>query len=323
LKRFAERYFRLASEYAGQAKPPRPVFQLELGQAVYYNTIANFKKSLKHGLRAVEIAQDTGALREWGSAMLLVTWAHYALGNLVKGRNTGIEMIRVGEEGGDQQVVVWGLNGSGTWRKRLGQIDEAIHSFLRAEKIAKELPNYSDQVTAGAWLGRCYLNKGDLEQALSIFANCQEISLSKGAVAATVYLGNGFIEAYLSGAEKASGEEKQEWLRKAKRVLLITIKDSKRNQSTFPDTLLLQGRYEWLSGKQRAANKWWSRALKLAELTQDRYYEGIIHLEIGKRLEDRQHLRKAESILEGIDAAFDMEAARNAISSLPESNMDY
>jgi hypothetical protein len=50
-----------------------------------------------------------------------------------------------------------------------------------------------------------------------------------------------------------------------------------------------------------------------------RYEEGMIHLEIGRRLGEGDHLQRAVSILEAIGATFDLAAARQALPADADS----
>jgi phage terminase large subunit-like protein len=88
------------------------------------------------------------------------------------------------------------------------------------------------------------------------------------------------------------------------------------NRTALPDSLLLQGRYEWLRGKRSAAMRWWDKALEESRRLKDPYMEGMVHLEIGRRMGDREHLQLAESILEKIGAEFDLAKAKKALADL-------
>ena len=81
----------------------------------------------------------------------------------------------------------------------------------------------------------------------------------------------------------------------------------------MPDALLIKGRYEWLKGEPAAAKKTWQDGLIRAGEMGDPYLQGMLHLEVGSRLGDREHLLRAESILEEIDAKFDLATAREAL----------
>lgn len=228
-------------------------------------------------------------------------------------------MIEVAEEGSDPQVLCWGLFGLGATQMRLGQLNEAIVNLQRAIEVAEEVPDFHTQLGAGAWLGRCYLEKGQLEQALAVIEEKQELFSIHGTVVDAAYLGNSTSDVYLESAEQTTGKVRQAWLKKAKRSCRDTIKVARNNRPTLPDALMLQGRCEWLRGKPAAAQKWWENALNEAQSIGDLYLKGVIHYEIGRRLDDQEHLLLAESLLEEIGAEFDRKKARTALANLVEN----
>ncbi len=152
-----------------------------------------------------------------------------------------------------------------------------------------------------------------------------DLETSKGAslilganIVFAQYLNNGFSEAYLTAAERATGKSKQEWLKKARQTCREALKATKKNWVILPETLMFQGRYEWLRGKSGAALKWWQQGLGKAQEINDPYFEGMIHLEIGQRTGDRAHLQRAASILEDIGSLFYLEMTREALANLGE-----
>jgi hypothetical protein len=77
-----------------------------------------------------------------------------------------------------------------------------------------------------------------------------------------------------------------------------------------PEAMRHSGTYEWLNGKPSAARKWWLKSLRHAKEMGARYDLGMTHLEMGKRLNDREHLKQAEAIFAEIGADFDLAEAR-------------
>ena len=75
----------------------------------------------------------------------------------------------------------------------------------------------------------------------------------------------------------------------------------------------LQGTYEWLSGKPAAAQEWWKKSLAEAERMGLRYDIGEIHLEIGTRLNECEHLEKAESVFAGIGDGLELAKTRDLL----------
>jgi tetratricopeptide (TPR) repeat protein len=207
----------------------------------------------------------------------------------------------------------------GSIRLRRGLANEAISSFQRGIEIAEELPDYGSLTGFGGWMGRSYLALGEVEQAIDFMETTgRMISDKSGRLPSYAYLGTGLTEAYLKKAELSDGEARLDWLKKTRPILQRTLKDAGRNRFTLPHVQMLQGRYEWLSGRPKKAQDWWARALAQAEATGMRYEEGVIHLEIGRRMGDRNHLLSAESILGEIGAEFDLAAAREALAKLGE-----
>jgi hypothetical protein len=94
------------------------------------------------------------------------------------------------------------------------------------------------------------------------------------------------------------------------------LKLTRNNLVTLPDALLLQGRYEWLRGNQNEAGKWWGKAMDESRRLKDPYMEGMVHLEIGRRTGDRDHLQQAETILIEIGAKFDLAKTREELANL-------
>jgi tetratricopeptide (TPR) repeat protein len=298
----------------------RPIFLLELGKAIRANSRAEMEKTLQHSIRSAEIAESIGDLRAWGTAIDLAAWAQQSLCRLEEAVETRREMISVGEEASDPQVVCWALFGLGPTQIRLGQIDEAINNLIQAIDIADELPDHRTKVTAGAWLARTYVAKGDLDQALKVLELSQESSAALGAnIAFSSYLNNALAETYLTYAEGSTGETSQDWLRKAKRTCREALKSTRNNWVLLPEALQFQGRYEWLNGNPDTARKWWQQGLEKAQVIDDPYFQGKIHLEIGQRTGDRKHLQAAESILEEIGSELLLEQARLALSNLEEN----
>jgi len=62
---------------------------------------------------------------------------------------------------------------------------------------------------------------------------------------------------------------------------------------------MFRGRYEWLRGKPGAARKWWQKALAEAHRTGERYIEGMVHLEAGRRLGEEPVTARAPCIPAG------------------------
>jgi tetratricopeptide (TPR) repeat protein len=310
------RYAGLAAQYSGYVDPQRPILQVDWSRAFHYNIHADYEKSIEHASRVAEIARSTGDLRFWGSGMDLTAWAQLSQGNLSESLETSQKVIEVAKEGSDQQLLCWGLLGLGVTMKRLGQIDQAISNLEQATQVSEKVPDYHTLVAANAWLGRCLIAIGEIDKAIILLEASQEVLSGQGIVLEIPILGNGLSEAYLAHAERSSGKERQQWLKKAKNSCQETLKTAKRYRPPMADALLFQGRLKWLLGDTAAAEVWWEKALEESRQTRDLYAEGVIHSELGRRLGDGKHLQRAIAILEEINAEFDLAGARKAFQNL-------
>jgi hypothetical protein len=130
----------------------------------------------------------------------------------------------------------------------------------------------------------------------------------------------GLAEAYLFAAEHEPGSETSKWLMRARQACKEALTYNRRYQPGLPEAQMLQGRYEWLRGRPKAASRWWRQALTTAEARGQRSDLGVIHLEMGRRLGDRAHLERAEAILADVGAEWDLAQAREALADVrPEA----
>ena len=123
----------------------------------------------------------------------------------------------------------------------------------------------------------------------------------------------GLAELYLARGE----------LKMARRACREALKQCRLFRPGLPDAFRLYGSYEWLRGKPVAAMRSWQRSLALAEKQEQRYDAGIIHLEMGERLNDRAHLEQAEKILGKIGAGQDWERARMLLARIDGGNEGF
>jgi tetratricopeptide (TPR) repeat protein len=316
----AQRYFRISETYTNLTNPFRPVPELEVSLAAYYNALSDLDNMQKHALRGMEIAQKAGDLRVWGLSKVNLVFSLWGRAEFEKATEQCEELIQAAEDSSDQQLAAWGLVTYGVILLRRGLAKDAIDIFQRGVELAEELQDYTTLAGMSGWMGRSYLALGDVERAIAMMeANEQLIKEKIGKLYSYAYLGKGLAEAYLTKAEGSEGQERLSWLKKTRPVLRRTLNEAIHNQIALPEAQMLQGRCEWLDGKPKDAQEWWARALAQAEATNLRYQEGVVQLEIGRRLHDRDHLLQAESILGEIRAELDLAKARESLENLGES----
>jgi tetratricopeptide (TPR) repeat protein len=212
------------------------------------------------------------------------------------------EIVRLGQEGADPQVRCWGLSWGGSIQRRLGQFFEAIAALQEASELAQVTQDYRFCVFADGELGRCYLHKDQLKQALAALEVSRQFQVEHSDIS-TLWLPyfSGLVEVYLLATEQASKSEKAKWLKAAGHACREALKQGKAYRGVLPEAMRLQGTYEWLKGKPTSAQKWWQRSHMLAEEMGQRYDSGMALWEMGQRLGDRLHLERAEAVFAEIE----------------------
>jgi class 3 adenylate cyclase len=131
-----------------------------------------------------------------------------------------------------------------------------------------------------------------------------------------------FVQAGLciANAERMTGQERSDWLKKARVLCKKGLKSSRSFEAHRPEARRNRGTYEWLEGRHKSARKWWSRSLAAAEERERRHEAALAHLEMGKRLNDQEHLKQAAAIFADIGAKFDRAEALRLLQGLAEGN---
>jgi hypothetical protein len=127
---------------------------------------------------------------------------------------------------------------------------------------------------------------------------------------------NSLAEVTLYAFEHGSGSERATWLQKARQACLASTKNSSACKPKAAEAMRLRGTYEWLMGRQAAAQKWWQRGLAEAERMGQRYEMGMLHAEMGMRRRERAHLDTAEALFAGIGAELDLAGVRKVLSEM-------
>jgi hypothetical protein len=127
---------------------------------------------------------------------------------------------------------------------------------------------------------------------------------------------NVLAETYLVVAEQASGLEKETWLKKAQGACHAALRQGGVDRSGWLRALRLQARYEWLRGKPKSAQHWWQQGMGDAQRLGAPYEVGMLHLEMGERLNDHSHLQQAETTLKKVGATLDCERVRRLLGGI-------
>ena len=213
---------------------------------------------------------------------------------------------------------IMGLLDLGSVQDRIGDFQESIANLTKAIELSETIPTHLFRALSGGFLARCYCRTGDVEKSLSVLSQTDTYRVAHGVKGWDHFLPTALFMTYLAAAERDLGPKKDEYLSKARQACKRLLKVTKGHPVCLPETTRLQGTYDWLTGREASAQKQWQRSLALAEEMGMRYDLAMTHLEMGRRLNDHEHLQKAEAILAEIGAEWDLEQTRSLLQPLAE-----
>lgn len=317
----AEHYHRRAVVLAEQIQHPMLLGLTHLGLGFHLlHGRGKWDAALEAFMRSAKAYREAGELRQWGAATQMTIWVSRLRGNVSTGLQLSGELIRVGEETGDPEVLGWGLSERGTCLWMAGNLDDAVSHLRRALELFQGVPDYVNAVVTGSSLGRCHLLQGRLQEALSMLEESSHLVIAKGII--------GFdrsqprvplAEVYLALAETAEGATRSGWLRKAKTACRAALRQTRADTELTPGALRVRGTYQWLEGRRAAAAHSWQLALAAAERLGARHELGLISQEMGRRLNDRRYLEQAQLIFSEIKAEWDQGQALTSLQKARSS----
>ncbi len=318
LFRLAKFFSQRARILARQTQDPTALVAVYLALTFSASISGQLDEAIEDGLRGREIARTSGYwnLAIWGYLNAMLLMGYYYRGDLSSALTIARETVRYGQDGSESFTVANGMWLVGFVQERKGDLQECATALAKAVELFEALPMHFHRVMSGSILGRCYCRMGDLETSLAVLRKTDTYRVTHRTRAFIDYLPIAFFMTHLAAAERDAGPGRDEYLRKARRVCKRMFKSTKGYPVLLPEALRLQGVYDWLRGKQASAQKQWQRSLALAEDMGMPYERALSHLEMGKRLNDHDHLKQAEAIFADIGAEFDLAETRRLLQPL-------
>ena len=321
--RLARYYHGRAVALAERIQKPIAIGQAYFGLALHeHHALGDGAKALEHYRRSARGYWEAGHLRSWASVKMAQSLL-WIPPNIPDRLNLGEEVIQVSRDAGDHQAWGWGLFMLAATLDQAGELETAVAKMVQALELLRCVPDYQVISYASGILGRCYLRRGEVQQAVAVLEESGQLIDNQrlrgfSCVPVRLYL----AQAYLAAAEKGEGIDRQISLRKAAKACRVALKQGKFDRGALVVAHRMQGTYEWLRNNHPSAQQQWQKSLALAERLGAFYELGLTRLEMGQRLEDPVHLKKAESIFAAIGAKFDLAQAQKLSEEL-RSNKKY
>ena len=303
----ADRYAQYALALAEELDQPGLMGDVYHVQAASAAWKGQSEKAIEIGGLAVNLLRETGSIHDWGNANLVVNEATVHIGRYDSVIPVADEMIKVGQESGDLQVLAWGHSLRGLVERYTGDPEVSIAAYQKFVEIANQVQDYVSQVEGKAMIAHNYLLMDQVEPALASLNEAERI-FQEHKVRGNRFLSKiriGFAWAHLLAAEDATGEKRKYHLVRAARECKGARKVVRRFNRHAAEAYRLQGTCDWLRGRERQARRWWEKSLALAENGQP-YELAMTYWEMGKRLGDATFTKRSKEILEEIGAKSDL-----------------
>ncbi|MCK5165073.1 MAG: AAA family ATPase [Desulfobacula sp.] len=279
-------------------------------QGKWKEALVSYKKSAKQ-------FKNIGHLKKWGNSKMMIAFVLNYQGQFSQSHEICLHIAQIGLESGDHQLRGQGLHGIGLNQLSIGSLDDAILNIKESIKLLKSIPDYYALGMAYTDLARYYLNKNDLEAALSILKKNKKIIAQKGLQGFMVSLfHNALAETYLNIFEQSAEKHENISIGKVKKHVLKTINHAKHFKCGLPKAFRLNGLFCWIKGDHKKAHKFWKKAISISQEIGCRHEEGIIYFDMGKQIQDIKYLKKAQDIFVETGAKLDLRYVRKVIEKL-------
>ena len=308
----AQIYHRMAMRLVEKVKNPIAKGQVYLGLSFHAFYKGEIDTAIEYIARTNDFYFQAGDLRLLAGAKQYITVAAFQKGDFSTVAKIGRELIRIGQDSNVLPSWCHGLWAQGSVLRLQGKTVAAIDIQKQAIEMAEKVTDSQYYVLAGSELILCYLQSGQLAEALPWLEklealNRQDDFLLPHAVARSIY---SQATTYLAAAEGSSGADREAWLGRSHRARQDFIKLSKSFPTYLPEAQYIKGKYEWLQGHRDKARQSWCSSLSAAQALGMTYNQAVAHWELGWRFENHEHLEKAEAIFSAIGAEFDAARAR-------------
>ena len=309
-------YHRRAVTVAETSRHPIARGNAYLGKGLHEEAIGNLDSAFPIFELAAKNYREAGYARGLGICVLKLTVMHRHRGEFQIARNYIEQLHRTADEASDRDLLAHSLVVRAQVEWFVGSFELAIPGLEKAIDLFKSVGNVSGVAYASGTLGRTYLRLGDLRRASIAVEDAIRSVESRGLRGTlTVWPRLAHAECSLFLAEQPEVPRRDAALAKARVACKRAMALARTMRTYLPIALRLEGTYLWLIRKPAEAQENWERSVRIATELNALPDLGFTHLEIGLRLDQTEHLRKAEEIFSRIGAAYDLAYVRERLSA--------
>ncbi len=310
----AEHFHRMAGDSIKSLTSATERGFVHFGQAYHYYIIGKELRALEHAKLSAEDYRLSGYISRWALAVQIQAYVHEHRGDLLDVEAKAEEILQAGGEMDNPRALCAGKALEGALLRHRGKLEEAASLLRAASELARGVPDWMALAENLGDLGRCYLRMGEWNLAWDALREGERVVREHDVQGDSLgrFL-NSMAEAYLLAAEVFHPESRSSWLSDGKGVLKRALSQRKAFRPAMPEVYRLRGRYEWLLGNRKEAERWWRRSLSVAYDLEHKIDWGVTALELGLRTHHDEYIEEAEKHLKDLGAAGDLEHLKSIV----------
>ena len=327
LPRLARRYAALAVRQARRSGQPLRISDAYFAVGCHGFAIARADSAIEAFRIAREAALVAGYDTGWTNATGQTNMLLMDQGQLQEALALAQESIGRAAETGHRLMLALGEAAVGQTLDQMGEPREAEAYVRRSLESMLAAGDLMDGLHSIGNLARVCMRQGRVNEAQGLVAKGDRLVASKPRLRTTwntqywtlraeilLELAESGEGADSGGEPRAGGNIRRRDAIEQARVACKEARDCvKLYRGAAVSAYRTQGTYEWLTGRKRAAHKWWRKSIQAGERLGFRYPLAQTHLEMGRRLADRNHLEIAEKLFAEMGAALDLQVTRELL----------
>ena len=264
---------------------------------------------------------ELGDIRNWVTATAVARNLFLDAGKLHETLSLAAEVLEHGEQAGDRLISAWSEILRGDALCRVGRLAAGEADLRVGLAGVLEANDLADVPQTVGTLAHCLLRQGRMEEAESLIEHESERLAGADTYPyfkEQVWTASAALR--LARLEQATAAERETARRAAEQACRRLLKNSRLSQGGFVPGYRHLGTYHWLCGHRGKAHRAWQKSLAVADRLGARYQEAQTRLEIGRCLDDRAELERAEALFAKMGAALDLAGARRLLGKVPAAD---
>jgi len=244
--------------------------------------------------------RDSGDIRRWGGAILMLSFITSARGDLAETMTLATDLERAGQDAADPQLTSWGFQVRAYAQLETGPLDESISNMRQGVALAGKIHAWDNFLFLSSLLGKGLVCQGRLEEAVAVLDEASGVmktaQLSRPFDQLELLTGSATVK--LAIVEQSEGARRKVAMREARTACRKALRYARLHSFWLPQALRLCGTACWLDGKPAVARKHWQESVDAADKARFPLERARTLMETGNKTSEIDLLEQASSVFQ-------------------------